>query len=186
MRSSDGHNRPPDFRGEIMLLRDATANDALAVLALNRAFVSVLSPLDAARLTHLAGQSARYRVAEQAGQVLAFLLAMREGADYDSPNYRWFAERYPRFLYVDRIVVAAQAQGLGLGAALYGDVFAYATAVGVTVVTCEFDLVPPNQVSARFHARLGFREVGRQTLGAGKEVSLQAIELGGDAPLFPC
>lgn len=161
-----------------MLLRDATPDDAPAILALNQAFVAVLSPLDAARLAHLAGQAALYRVAEQEGRIAAFLLAMREGADYDSPNYRWFAERYPRFLYVDRIVVAAEAQGRGVGELLYGDALRHAASGGAPVLTCEFDIAPPNPASARFHARLGFREVGRQVLGAGKEVSLQARDVG--------
>ncbi|HEU4669234.1 MAG TPA: GNAT family N-acetyltransferase [Dyella sp.] len=160
-----------------MLLRDAGPHDAPAILALNETFVAVLSPLDAARLAHLAAQAALYRVMEQEGRVVAFLLAMREGADYDSPNYRWFDARHPRFLYIDRIVVAAEAQGLGVGEALYRDAFACASEHEVPVVTCEFDVAPPNPASARFHARLGFREVGRQVLGAGKEVSLQALEL---------
>ncbi|MGA0586738.1 hypothetical protein ACO2Q2_06360 [Dyella sp. KRB-257] len=33
------------------------------------------------------------------------------------------------------------------------------------------------------HAGLGFREVGTQTLGAGKQVSLQALEIAADTPL---
>ncbi|WP_017460492.1 GNAT family N-acetyltransferase [Dyella ginsengisoli] len=160
-----------------MILRDGTADDAPAVLALNHAFVSVLSPLDDGRLAHLVAQATLYRVAEEQGRVLAFLLAMGEGADYDSPNYRWFAARYPRFLYIDRIVVAAEAQSLGLGAALYRDAFDHAASLEVARVTCEFDLAPPNPASSRFHARLGFREVGRQVLDAGKEVSLQAVLL---------
>lgn len=169
---------------EAMILRDGTADDALAVLALNHAFVSVLSPLDDERLAHLVGQATLYRVAEEEGRVLAFLLAMSEGADYHSPNYRWFAARYPRFLYIDRIVVAAEAQGLGLGETLYRGAFGHAASRGVSLVTCEFDIAPPNPASSRFHARLGFREVGRQVLGAGKEVSLQALALA-DAVLRP-
>lgn len=167
------------------MLRDATPDDAPTILALNEAFVAVLSPLDQARLEHLAGQAALYRVAEQEGKVLAFLLAMREGADYDSPNYRWFAAHYPRFLYIDRIVVAAGAHGRGLGERLYRDAFAQASADGVPVLTCEFDIAPPNPASARFHARLGFREVGRQALGAGKSVSLQALDVEPGTPLSP-
>ena len=32
--------------------------------------------------------------------------ALREGTPYESPNYRWFSERYPEFVYIDRIVIA--------------------------------------------------------------------------------
>jgi predicted GNAT superfamily acetyltransferase len=40
-------------------------------------------------------------------------------------------------------------------------------------VACEYDVEPPNDASARFHARFGFGEVGRQRLAGGKQVSLQ-------------
>jgi predicted GNAT superfamily acetyltransferase len=50
--------------------------------------------------------------------IAAFLLAFREGAGYDSVNYRWFAQRYERFLYVDRVVVAPAARGQGAASQL--------------------------------------------------------------------
>lgn len=159
-------------------IRDATARDFSAILALNAESVHFLSPLDEARLRRLHAQAAYHRVAEIDGAVAAFLLVLREGADYDSPNYRWFAQRYPRFLYVDRIVVAADRQGHGLAATLYDDLIAFAETTGVETLTCEFDLDPPNPASAKFHARYGFREVGTQWLSGGKkQVSLQARAL---------
>lgn len=166
-----------------MQLRDATPADFPAILALNHAFVAVLSPLDEARLAHLYGQTAQHRVIDRDGEVIAFLLTLREGAAYDSPNYRWFAARYRQFLYVDRIVVAASAQGTGAGRALYRDAFRHAREQGLPVLVCEFDTVPPNPASARFHAALGFREVGTQTLEGGKQVSLQVLEIAKDTPL---
>jgi predicted GNAT superfamily acetyltransferase len=167
------------------MLRDATPADFAAILALNEAFVSVLSPLDAARLAQLHAQAALHRVIEQNGRIEAFLLVFREGVDYDSPNYRWFAQRYARFLYVDRIVVAADTQARGAGAQLYRDAYALASHDDVPLITCEFDIEPPNPASERFHARLGFREVGRQQLDGGrKTVSLQALDVAaGDTPL---
>jgi len=40
--------------------------------------------------------------------------------------------------------------------------------------TCEFDIEPPNPVSASLHAKFGFREVGQQPVAGGKmAVSLQ-------------
>ena len=90
-----------------MLIRDATPADHAAILALNLESEHLLSPMDAARLRHLDAQAAYHRVLLDDDTVVAFLLAFREGADYDSPNYRWFADGYPRFLYVDRVAVAA-------------------------------------------------------------------------------
>jgi Predicted acetyltransferase, GNAT superfamily len=166
------------------MLRDATPADFAAILALNEAFVAVLSPLDGERLARLHAQAALHRVIEQDGRIVAFLLAFREGADYDSPNYRWFAQRHARFLYVDRVVVAGDAQAHGAGSRLYRDVYARASRDGVPLITCEFDIEPPNPASQRFHARLGFREIGRRQLDHGsKTVSLQALDVAaGDTP----
>lgn len=161
------------------MIRPAEARDHAAILALNAESVQVLSPMDAARLRHLDAQAAYHRVVEHEGEVVAFLLALREGADYDSPNYRWFAGRYARFLYVDRVVVAVAHQGRGLGAVLYEDLFAFARDSGIDRITLEFDIEPPNEASRKFHARHGFVEVGRQWLDGGrKQVSLQAREGG--------
>jgi hypothetical protein len=173
-----------DLQGEGMgelKLRDAAPADFAAMLALNQAFVSVLSPLDHGGLARLHAQAAMSRVMECDGEVLAFLLALREGADYDSANYRWFGQTYARFLYVDRIVVAAEAQSAGIGVRLYRDVHATAVRQRVPDITCEYDIDPPNPASARFHAALGFREVCRQRLGTdGKMVSRQLLDVRDD------
>jgi predicted GNAT superfamily acetyltransferase len=169
-----GRLRPrPHAPNRMLSLRDYRPDDDDAVLALNAASVAVLSPLDDLRLRALAAQAARFRIAERDGVPVAFLLALREGSAYASPNYRWFAARYARFLYVDRVVVAEAARGDGLGAALYDDLFAFARAAGLDTVACEFDVEPPNEPSRRFHARFGFEEVGRQRLAGGKQVSMQ-------------
>jgi uncharacterized protein len=163
-----------------MHIRPATPADFPAILTLNEASVAVLAPMDQARLAALHAGAAYHRVVEENGAVLAFLLVFREGTDYDSPNYRWFAARHPRFLYIDRIVVSAEARGRGLGPALYEDLMGVARDTGVELLCCEYDLEPPNPGSARFHARFGFREVGQQRVADGKKaVSLQILDLSG-------
>lgn len=155
-------------------IRDASADDHPVILALNLESEELLSPLDADRLAQLAGQAAYHRVVCDDTGVVAFLLAFREGAPYDSPNYLWFAQRYPSFLYIDRVVVSASRQGRQLGRALYQDLFEFARQSGVPAVTCEFYVVPLNEASSRFHAKFGFREVGTQWVADGrKQVSLQ-------------
>jgi predicted GNAT superfamily acetyltransferase len=161
-----------------MQIRDAIAADFPRILALNEASVAFLSPLDAARLAKLAETSVYHRVCVRGGEVVGFLLAFAPGADYDSPNYRWFAERQPDFLYIDRIVVDGNVRGGGIGRKLYEDLFTFAAQRGYGQVTCEFDLDPPNPASEQFHARFGFREVGQQRVAGGKKlVSLQAARL---------
>ncbi len=164
-----------------MMVRDACLADFPEVLALNQTWVAVLSPLDAPRLAQLHAQAALHRVIEQDGKIVAFLLGFREGADYDGANFQWFVERYRRFLYVDRIVVAGSTQTHGFGNLLYRDAIALASRELVPCITCEIDIDPPNPVSQRFHARLGFREVGRRRLDGGKTVSMQVLQIGAGA-----
>ena len=155
-----------------MPVRDVQAADFPAILALNRESEALLSPMDEARLRVLHAAAAYLRVAVEDGAVAAFLLVFREGAEYDSPNYRWFGPRYERFLYVDRIAVANAHHGRGLGSTLYRDLFEFARATGVPRIVCEYYSVPLNETSQRFHARFGFGEVGSQWLPErGKQVS---------------
>jgi predicted GNAT superfamily acetyltransferase len=155
-------------------IREAKPADFAAILALNLESEALLSPLDAGRLAQLHSQAAYHHVICEDDAVVGFLLAFREGADYDSPNYLWFARRYPAFLYIDRIAVAARHQGRQLGRRLYEDLFAFARRYAIATVTCEFYVEPLNLASQRFHAEFGFREVGTQWVAAGtKKVSLQ-------------
>ena len=96
-----------------MIIRPAKAEDSSQILRMNEESVRFLSPLAAERLALLETQAAYLRVVEADGAALAFLLAFREGSAYDSPNYAWFAARYPRFVYIDRVVVSQAMQGRG-------------------------------------------------------------------------
>ncbi len=147
-------------------------------MRLNEESVHFLSPLTEERLATLQSRAWYCRALASGPHVLGFLLALKEGAAYDSPNYRWFAERYPTFLYIDRIVVDAGARGQRVAWRLYEDLFSRARAHGFERITCEFDTDPPNEASRRFHERFGFREVGTQRIAGGKKaVSLQEVLL---------
>jgi predicted GNAT superfamily acetyltransferase len=128
-----------------------------AVLALNNAHATELSWLDPDGLFALLGQAL---YARRVGKLEAFLLAFDHGANYDSPNYQWFRARYPRFVYVDRLVVAPAARGRGLARLLYTDLFRCAEVAGHDLVVCEVNVDPPNLASDALHAALGFEQVG--------------------------
>jgi uncharacterized protein len=161
-----------------MNTRPIATADLADVLALNEESVHFLSPLSAGELGKLHRQSAVHRIVEDQGHVIAFVLAFEPGADYDSVNYQWFAARYERFLYIDRVVVSRRVRSKGAGSALYREVFAYADEHRIPIVACEFDVVPPNPDSERFHRRFGFVEVGQQSVAHGKKtVSLQVTRL---------
>jgi uncharacterized protein len=165
-----------------MQLRDFDTTDFKEILRLNKESEHFLSPLDAPRLALLAGEASVRVVVEiqkeEEKHIAGFLMCFGEGCEYDSPNYRWFAERYARFLYIDRVVVSQHFHGQGVGKRLYQEMLQRARFLDITQVCCEYDLDPPNPVSAGFHHDFGFREVGQQTAGAGKKiVSLQMLTL---------
>jgi predicted GNAT superfamily acetyltransferase len=159
-------------------IRDATDADFTAVLRMNRESETVLSPLSRDELQILAAQAWYLRLACFDGEVQGFLLALRAGAAYESPNYRWFADRFDDFVYIDRIVIDATVRHSGLATLLYADLLGRARELGVARVTCEYDIDPPNEASRRFHDGFGFVEIGSQRVAGGKKaVSLQELRL---------
>jgi len=73
---------------------------------------------------------------------------------YDSPNYLWFRQRYPRFVYVDRVVVARAMRGRGYARLLYAGLFNQARRagheiVGVDIVAQAEHWAPREQLESR-------------------------------------
>ena len=97
-----------------LVFRPAGEADFGGILRLNTEWVRFTSHLDEVALLALHEQSPYHVVVESGAGVVAFLLAMREGADYVSPNYRWFDDRGGTFLYVDRVIVADSFHGRGI------------------------------------------------------------------------
>ena len=145
-----------------------------ALLALNNAHAVELSFADAARLRRLIGAAF---VAERVGLADALLIAFDQSAEYDSPNFLWFRVRYPRFVYVDRVVTAQAARGRGLARMLYDDLIARARSAGHERIVCEVNADPPNPASDAFHRSFGFVPVGTAPLENGKTVSYLELRL---------
>lgn len=159
-------------------IRQAAKEDFENILALNEELVQYLSHLTMEKLEHLYNEAAIHLTVEEEGKFAGFLLGFREDAAYDSINYTWFESHYPKFLYVDRIVITPDTQSGGLGSALYREVFRIAQESDVPVVTAEYNVMPPNVISEKFHDRFGFKEVGRQKTADGEKiVSLQVATL---------
>lgn len=127
-------------------------------LALNAGVEAWTSPLDADALDRLLGVASFAEAAVEDGRLLGFLVGMTEGSAYWGRNFLWLRERLPRMAYVDRVIVAPEARGRGLAAALYAR---FAAASGGRPLACEVATDPPNPGSEAFHARLGFTELGR-------------------------
>lgn len=144
--------------------------DLAAIQALNEDAVPNVNSVSVETLEKFIRQAAYFRVVDSGGVVVAFLVGFAPGADYDSENYRWFCRRYPEFIYIDRIAVAAEHRGRKHALDLYRDIERCASA---PLLACEVNLDPPNSRSLEFHRRFGFHQVGSQkTEGGAKTVSL--------------
>jgi predicted GNAT superfamily acetyltransferase len=162
----------------------ATAADHAEILGLNESGLPHVNRISEDDLAQFAAQSHYFTIVREAGQLVAFLLAFSERAVYQSPNFLWFRDRYPRFVYIDRIVVAPSERRSGIGRQLYADLERVADTHALDL-TCEVNLDPPNPGSIAFHERSGFVEVGRQHTDGGKKlVCLMSKDLSALTPAW--
>jgi len=155
-------------------IRDIRPEELAQLLALNQANLPHVGSISMREMQHLQDQATCFSVAELNGRATGFLIAFNPQADYDSLNFQWFKKRYPDFVYIDRIVVAAEDRRKGIAFALYRNLENLAVQRHIPLMACEYNLRPPNEISRQFHQRYGFREVGTQETENGKKtVSLQ-------------
>jgi uncharacterized protein len=162
---------------EVVNIRETTADDLPAALALNNGSVPAVNPLDAAEIERLLGMASLALTAEVDGAFAGFCITFPPRVDYASLNYGWFSRKYDDFVYLDRIAVDPTYRRLGIGKAFYSQVVERFTGVFPHLL-CEVNVRPRNEPSLLFHHSIGFREVGRQdTDGGNKTVSLLALPL---------
>jgi uncharacterized protein len=145
------------------------------ILALSALHEVETSPLTRETLTAMLGNA--FHSASAAAGRDGYLIAFDQDGDYHSINFTWFKDRYARFVYIDRVVVAAHARGKGVAREFYEALFAHALGAGHYMIGCEINLDPPNPGSLSFHGAMGFAEVGQAQLGPGKLVSYQMLRL---------
>ncbi|CAE1132694.1 GNAT family N-acetyltransferase [Xanthomonas euroxanthea] len=148
-------------------VRAVQRDDHRALLALNNAHATELSLLDADGLADLLQLAWHARIVAPAD---GLLIALDQRAVYANPNFAWMARRFARFVYIDRIVIAAHAHRRGLARQLYDELIHVARAAAQPRLVCEVNLVPPNPASLALHLQLGFRPIGNALLGNGKHV----------------
>ena len=158
-------------------LDKVASKDLVTLLDLNEAAVPHVNSISLEDFGWFVDKAAYFRVARLDGGIAGFLIALMPGTSYGSSNYRWFCARYPKFVYIDRIVIAERARRFGVGRLLYDDVAAFALQTA-PLLTCEVNIRPHNEASLKFHERLGFVNAGFQDTENGtKTVSLMTKKL---------
>ena len=150
--------------------------DLARVLEINNANTPGVSELTFAELeSDLNNSLHALAIDNEQGEVCAFCITFDPSAPDAGDNHRWFAERYKSFVYLDRIAIDSNHQNRGLGALLYQAVEQHMLkSADHSLLCCEVNLEPPNPGSLRFHHRIGFTEVGQQSLDYEYSVSLLA------------
>lgn len=146
------------------------------VLGLNKANEELLLPMDADELAFLSNTAALFKIAYVDGVPAGFLIALREEIkEYDVMCYKQFCERYPKFIYIDRVAVDERFRNKGIARRLYQSVFERAKELGIEVLTAAIVKEPYNEASMGFHGEMDFCEIGEVTVRGGTvNVSLQA------------
>ncbi len=176
--SSSPGNRPGDapVTPEITL-RQMTADDLDAVLALNNAEVPRVSTLTRAELEQLVEWSTVAFVADASGTVAGFVLLLPPGRPYNSVNYVYFSRRGANWRYVDRVVIDPSFRRQGLASRLYDIVEEHTRKAGCRLVTCEVNVSPANDASLEFHGARGYVAVDEHDTPSGVRVRLFALEV---------
>jgi predicted GNAT superfamily acetyltransferase len=160
-----------------MQISDVQQSDLEDVWVLNEDSVPHVGRIDRGAMHWFASNADYFRIVRVNDELAGFLIGLRPGLSYESPNYRWFCENYSDFGYIDRVAVAPSARRQGIATRLYQD-FAAALDDAVSVMTCEVNIRPANEPSMRYHLEHGFLQVGTlQSESGKKEVALMEMRL---------
>ncbi|MGS2717372.1 GNAT family N-acetyltransferase [Eionea flava] len=157
-----------------LIICDATTDDFQRIVSINQAQEDKTSHMNAQQLAVLHELSCYHRVATVNNEIIGFLLAMSHTASYSNANFAWFCSHTASFVYIDRIVIEKPFAGMGVGTALYNDLFSDCRRQQISHVVCEYNLQPLNIASQKFHKARHFKEVGQHSPSEGKWVSLQS------------
>ena len=149
-----------------IIIRDVREHELDSVLAMNNAAGVGILPMDAAKVRFFWENADYFRVAEVDRLIAGFLIAVSHDAAHDSSNFLWFRERYEKFLYIDRIVIASARRSVGVGRVFYGDVQSFAE-VRYPHLAAEVFIENDNHPALIFHGSFGFREVGQHVMAPG-------------------
>ena len=141
---------------------DGTNNEAQlqSIYDLNQANTPEVGSLDSMNhLKKLIKLSAYNLLVLSNDEIAGFIICMREDSTYGSENYKFFAQRLKKFLYVDRVAIDERHRRAGLGQAIYENIFTQASNDNLPIAL-EVNTQPANQPSLNFHEKMGFDRIG--------------------------
>ncbi|MCL2541085.1 MAG: GNAT family N-acetyltransferase [Nocardioidaceae bacterium] len=134
------------------MIRSIEQSDHDQILDLNQNALDAVGSLDNEDLSLLVKKADQAIVVDTDGDVAGFVITLPQDADYDSSRFRWFADRYDEFVYLDRVIVSPDHRREGVGSKLYDEL--------PEDVPVALEVYEHNDTSLKFHRSLGFRRVG--------------------------
>jgi predicted GNAT superfamily acetyltransferase len=122
--------------------------------------------MDGLLLEWFSEKAAYFQVIEADGRMAGFLIAVAHDSGYESQYFQWFRDRYERFLYIDRVIVAPWAKRRRLAWLMVEKVDQFAREKDIPLVSDVYSH-PPNEPSLAFHRKFGFEQVGVQRVAGG-------------------
>jgi predicted GNAT superfamily acetyltransferase len=150
-----------------MEIRKANKTDLPQINLLNEGEVPHVTSIDTEDWLHFLEIASNFIVIDHQGEVIGFMVSLREGQDYTSINYNFFVNHFDEFEYVDRIVISKEHQNIGLGRKLYEYLFENNS---TPITCCEVNVKPVNANSLAFHERLGFSEKSKMITSDGAKI----------------
>lgn len=158
-------------------LRNVKFEDLKDIIEINEQSIPAVNTVSLIQFETFLRDSIYFKAVTNLSQkICGFLLVLPSGLEYDSLNYKWFSSRYEKFAYIDRIAISEKWRNKGMGKSLYTDL--EKTLKDYKLIACEFNVIPPNQVSKQFHESLNYENVGFQLTENGtKKVSLMTKKI---------
>ena len=152
---------------------DINDQDLKSIYDLNQANVPEVGSLeDTSVLSELIRMSSFNLAVKLNNELVGYIICFKEGAKYQSLNYKFFKESIDEFLYVDRVAIKEGFRDQGLGTMIYDSVFLEARKLNVPIL-CEVNTRPANDPSLKFHAKMGFKECGTNNFSYNSVVYLR-------------
>ena len=176
MRCGRKLNRNMSTSEEIQItVRDYCTQDFSVILDLNAQVIPEVSPMDTRQLEWFSEQATYFKGVESDGRLAGFLIAVDQDSGYDSKYFQWFHDRFERFLYIDRVIVALWARRNRLAWVMYEKVDHFAVENDYPLVSDVYSH-PPNEPSLAFHQKFGFEQVGFQFVDGGTKTVAKLLK----------